>query len=1215
MPRIDPLKLLVCLSVLLAPNGGIRSANEVKRLANLMAKFSKKLVSKCIYIQILKCTETELLGQFMAAGGWSLVHMWLADGITTKNWPLTQELLELLLCCPVDVERLKSNTAPKLVKSLSKDSSHEGVRLLASKLVEQWLKIARNDIRSSNPQQTNQPSQLQSAVTPQSGTKEDNDCEMQEEEDEVQETNQEVIEVSQDEETMVEESILPDDGPIESESEQHQEQDDGNCMVEEPEVNEGSEKDADESNAKKSPLLFKITMKNGKQMLAKVESPTKGDAVDGNEMEVINDEKSVGEKKEKQETVTAEKSMDVDENESTGKLHKDDDSKSKGEKHDESDKEKDRRKSLDGDRNKDKSSSSKDKDRNRDKDRRSSSSSSSHRSSSKHNSSNSSSSSSSRSKSSSSGSSSKSSSSSSRDKDKEKDRHSSSSSKSHHKSSSSSSTSQKSSSSKNSSSSSSEKHREHRDKDRERDKSNHSSKDKDGQSKLISPSISKLSKISRKSKDSEEEKSDSSSTHKSSPISASKKASISIEVRNAEHRPKTVKTYNSQFRSHGLIEEAPPPPSRKGLKKPSQTPTTPPVIGSTATGTIPPKRSSPPPFTREGPPEKRLREDLAERPGAIKLIPAKRQPSLVESDMFMDALSATLKKDVKKRKRRPSGSESTKSTDKPASATSPVEKSAPGSVASPDKSATTPAASTGQAGDKTSQQPSSPTGSVPTAAVSNGPSSPAKVIAAPMSFYRDTLADSEENAEEKKEAGEEEDSKEKIESPEVSGDVEMKTDETIDTPAEPDEMDDEVIKKPKRLKSELIDDDEAADDKGSLIDAVGDDLTKKMAMLEGGEQTEVPDIPVKKPPGPGCGPDGPPGVLVIHRRKGPKKQLKWKTQDDLEEIRYFELDVTERCNVTKTFTDLKQMERVDERQKYILSRKLQTEDVMVERTAWLPLIVVDNVPPHPDGVNSVERRLQRDRERTVLQALYFNRHMIPDSPSEPDVEVYSISEPAHIPMEDVTGNPDSVNDFTSMPWPEPKSTPPNESAGFNSPFFPGSGNDFPSFGSPNSWDMPGAGPGSGHGPIPSLFAPGRIPVGMPPGNNGPPSGPNMMRQMNMPPNMPPNMPHPHHSNMFPNNFVRGPPPPPMQHMLDADEDNFRGGPPPPPNWFNNNRGPPPHMSGNYNHNRGGFGNNRGGNNWNNNNNNRDNDRGGPRGGNYRPPWLQNRGNHRGGRKW
>lgn len=90
-----------------------------------MAKFSKKLVSKCIYIQILKCTETELLGQFMQTGGWSLVHLWLVDGVTSKNWPLIQELLELLLCCPVDVERLKINTTPRLVKALSTDSAHE----------------------------------------------------------------------------------------------------------------------------------------------------------------------------------------------------------------------------------------------------------------------------------------------------------------------------------------------------------------------------------------------------------------------------------------------------------------------------------------------------------------------------------------------------------------------------------------------------------------------------------------------------------------------------------------------------------------------------------------------------------------------------------------------------------------------------------------------------------------------------------------------------------------------------------------------------------------------------------------------------------------------------------------------------------------------------------------------------------------------------------
>lgn len=593
--------------------------------------------------------------------------------------------------------------------------------------------------------------------------------------------------------------------------------------------------------------------------------------------------------------------------------------------------------------------------------------------------------------------------------------------------------------------------------------------------------------------------------------------------------------------------------------------------------------------------------------------------SLIESDMFMDALSATLKKDVKKRKRKLSGSEAGKVADHKAGAapSTPTTPTTPvpekplvvAKAASPEK-ITLPSPPTSPTREEKVSATSTPvvptTTAAPSSPVPAGPTSPTKtVVAAPMSFYRDTLADSEENAEDKKEQSD----KTETEAPAatVSEDsVESKPEEIPDTPAEPDNDDDEdVVKKPKRLKSELIEDDDG-DDRNNLIDAVGDDVAKKM-------EAEVPE---KKLPGPGCGPDGPPGVLVIHRRKGPKKQLKWKAQEDLEEVRYFELDVTERCNVTRTFTDLKHMERVDERNKYMLARKVDADDMMVERTAWLPLIAIDNVPPHPEGVNSQERRIQQNRERTILQALYFNRHMIPDSPAEPDVEVYSISEPVHIPMDDVTGNPDSINDFTSMPWPEPKSTPPHESAGFNSPFFPGS-NDFPTFVNNSNWEMPNVQPNQ----LPGMFPPGRMGSGMPPmgGNNGPPQGaPPMMRQMNMPSNMQPNM-GPSHPNMFQNNFVRGPHP--MQHMNDRDDENFRNGPPPPPAWFGgnnrdgNNRGPPPHQ-GNFN-NRGGGGRGGGGGNW---NNNRDHDRGGPRGSNYRPPWLNNnrgnQNNHRaGGRKW
>lgn len=119
-----------------------------------MEKYSKKLVSKCIYIQILKCTETDLLGQFMAAGGWNLVHTWLNDGVNSSNWPFVQEILEMLLLCPVDGNRLKSNHTPKIVKNLSLNLSQNAIiTALSKKLVEQWLKIAHQEKQLLQQQQ------------------------------------------------------------------------------------------------------------------------------------------------------------------------------------------------------------------------------------------------------------------------------------------------------------------------------------------------------------------------------------------------------------------------------------------------------------------------------------------------------------------------------------------------------------------------------------------------------------------------------------------------------------------------------------------------------------------------------------------------------------------------------------------------------------------------------------------------------------------------------------------------------------------------------------------------------------------------------------------------------------------------------------------------------------------------------------------------------
>lgn len=217
----------------------------------------------------------------------------------------------------------------------------------------------------------------------------------------------------------------------------------------------------------------------------------------------------------------------------------------------------------------------------------------------------------------------------------------------------------KSSSSKHSSKSlsSSDKHRSsksdsshrHSSKDSSRDKSkhsSHSSKSKSDSSRRSSSekssSSSNKSKEDRsnkstdrnKSKDkikddkSEKKKETSEKSEKSGPPSIHKlgkipklsdvkkeKPSISIEVRKPdEPKPKTVKTFNSKFRKHGLEEEIKPPPSRASLLNKKPLPSLPPTVSI-------PKRPSP--VHNEPPPEKKPKVEPVEKPGAIKLIPPK----------------------------------------------------------------------------------------------------------------------------------------------------------------------------------------------------------------------------------------------------------------------------------------------------------------------------------------------------------------------------------------------------------------------------------------------------------------------------------------------------------------------------------------------------------------------------------------------------------------
>lgn len=164
------------------------------------------------------------------------------------------------------------------------------------------------------------------------------------------------------------------------------------------------------------------------------------------------------------------------------------------------------------------------------------------------------------------------------------------------------------------------------------------------------------------------------------------------------------------------------------------------------------------------------------------------------------------------------------------------------------------------------------------------------------------------------------------------------------------------------------------------------------------------------------------GVLLHTKRSGPKKSLRWKEESALVEVHTFELDETERVNVTKTFIDMARMEMTSEREALQMSRKLPSEDLMDAQTIWRVPIPQDLPEPLAvPGSKSLEKNIQFAREKNILQALYFNKRMIPDTPAEPDPEIHPMTDPAMIPLEDPENS--AEQEARVMPWPDPKGSP------------------------------------------------------------------------------------------------------------------------------------------------------------------------------------------------
>ncbi|THD25232.1 Serine/threonine-protein phosphatase 1 regulatory subunit 10 [Fasciola hepatica] len=130
-----------------------------------------------------------------------------------------------------------------------------------------------------------------------------------------------------------------------------------------------------------------------------------------------------------------------------------------------------------------------------------------------------------------------------------------------------------------------------------------------------------------------------------------------------------------------------------------------------------------------------------------------------------------------------------------------------------------------------------------------------------------------------------------------------------------------------------------------------------------------------------------------------KKRVSWAEEDKLQTFYYFELDESERVNVNRIpVEEIRRKELSMERQLF----KRSADDFTISTEKWhspLPLECIFLVEP---GCKSVERQVQTERERYVLQAIYFTRDSVPTSPEEPDVEVMEQTTPVDIPLEDLT---------------------------------------------------------------------------------------------------------------------------------------------------------------------------------------------------------------------
>lgn len=139
---VDPQYVLDAVIDILDIYGGVKSEQHCKQFVNALKK-CEKLVQKAIYICILRATSSDYIRrEILALGAWNIFYDWLKEAETTNIWALVKELLKAFIELPLNIEFLRINHTPKIIRRLSKrlDVDIE-IRRLASDIVVIWKDI------------------------------------------------------------------------------------------------------------------------------------------------------------------------------------------------------------------------------------------------------------------------------------------------------------------------------------------------------------------------------------------------------------------------------------------------------------------------------------------------------------------------------------------------------------------------------------------------------------------------------------------------------------------------------------------------------------------------------------------------------------------------------------------------------------------------------------------------------------------------------------------------------------------------------------------------------------------------------------------------------------------------------------------------------------------------------------------------------------------